>query len=116
MFSRSVPERINSFLLERKGQQYCDSCIQEWLGLKWRQQVQLITATLSVTSAFRRERGFCCSCKDHKRVIAAVTVLPETKSVPAREAGSAATAGKREGARPIFRTPMSLPVTTSTAR
>ena len=64
MFSKSVPERINSFLVGHKDEPYCDSCIQEWLGLKWRQQVQLITATLSVTPSFSRDRGFCCSCKD----------------------------------------------------
>ena len=77
MFSKSVPERINSFLVEHKDEPYCDSCIQQWLGLKWRQQVQLITATLSVTPRFRRDRGFCCSCRDHKRVIAALSVPAE---------------------------------------
>ena len=116
MFSRSVPERINGFLLERRGQPYCDSCIQEWLGLKWRQQVQLITATLSVTAAFRRDRGFCCNCNDHKRVIAALAVSPEAEKSPARTAATAASAGAAKDERRIFRTPMRLPVTTSTAR
>jgi hypothetical protein len=89
MFSRSVPERINAFLKERKERPYCDSCIQESLGLKWRQQVQLITATLCVTSSFRRERGLCCNCKNHKQVIAAVNASPaDRKAAPVREFAS----------------------------
>ena len=112
MFSKSVPERINSFLVEHKDEPYCDSCIQQWLGLKWRQQVQLITATLSVTPSFRRDRGFCCSCRDHKRVIAALSVPAEASDpLPHSEAEP-----MKETARRIFQTPISLPVTTSTAR
>ena len=112
MFSKSVPERINSFLVEHKDEPYCDSCIQEWLGLKWRQQVQLITATLSVTPSFHRERGFCCSCKDHKQVITALGVPAETNDpLPQSEAEP-----MKETTRRIFQTPISLPITTSTAR
>jgi hypothetical protein len=37
------------------------------MGLKWRRQVQLITATLAVTPWFERET--CCVCKETKRVI-----------------------------------------------
>jgi hypothetical protein len=51
---------------------YCDTCIQERLGLKWRQQVQLITATLAVTDAFKRDLGQCCTCQEAKQVIQAV--------------------------------------------
>jgi hypothetical protein len=51
---------------------FCDSCIQERLGLKWRQQVQLITATLAVTRAFKRDLGRCCTCNEVKQVIQAV--------------------------------------------
>jgi hypothetical protein len=36
------------------------------MGLKWRQQVQLITATLAVTPWFEREIGSCCVCKETK--------------------------------------------------
>jgi hypothetical protein len=112
MFARSVPERINSFLLEHKDEPYCDSCIQQWLGLKWRQQVQLITATLSVTPSFRRNRGFCCSCKDHKQVIVALSAPVETDSPVTLGAAQPV----KESIRTIFPTPISLPVTTSTAR
>jgi hypothetical protein len=50
--ARSVPQRIKDFLVRRQGRMYCDTCIQERLGLKWRQQVQVITATLSITESF----------------------------------------------------------------
>jgi hypothetical protein len=64
----SVPERISDFLSQRQERMYCDTCIQERLGLKWRQQVQLITATLAVTTTFRREVNKCCTCDTIKQV------------------------------------------------
>jgi hypothetical protein len=67
----SVPERVNDFLIWRMGRQYCDTCIQERLGPKWRQQVQLITATLAVTPMFRRELARCCTCNEEKQVACA---------------------------------------------
>jgi hypothetical protein len=54
---------------------YCDTCIQERLGLKWRQQVQLITATLAVTESFKRDLGQCCTCHEVKQVIQAAGSL-----------------------------------------
>jgi hypothetical protein len=68
MSDRTVPERINEFLLRRPGRAYCDGCIQERLGLRWRQQVQLVTATLAVTGAFKRENAACSTCADRKQV------------------------------------------------
>lgn len=50
---------------------YCDDCVQERLGLKWRQQVQVITATLAVTGSFDRRMGICCVCHKSKQVIQA---------------------------------------------
>ena len=86
MSVRTVPKRINDFLLERKGRSYCDACIQERLGLKWRQQVQLITATLAVTGSFQRDLDQCSTCRDTKQVImACIEVLS-----PARRAASSA--------------------------
>jgi hypothetical protein len=67
----TVPEKVSAFLIWRTGRHYCDTCIQERLGLKWRQQVQLITATLAVTPLFRRELGRCCTCNEEKRVTCA---------------------------------------------
>jgi hypothetical protein len=72
MSDRCIPEKIRDFLIQRPSRPYCDACIQERLGLKWRQQVQLVTATLAVTNLFRRERDECCTCHEEKYVISAV--------------------------------------------
>jgi hypothetical protein len=68
MSLKSIPEKISNFLVQRQGRMYCDSCIQERLGLKWRQQVQLITATLGVTVVFQREFNRCSTCECIKQV------------------------------------------------
>ena len=88
MSLRSVPEKISDFLLRCHGRSYCDTCIQERLGLKWRQQVQLVTATLAVTATFTREFSRCCSCYGVKQVIHAaqgtnsLSVAPGSWSIP----------------------------------
>jgi len=63
---RSIPARVRDFLRDRPGRVYCDTCIQERLGLKWRQQAQLITATLAVTAEFDRGRWVCSTCNQMK--------------------------------------------------
>ena len=75
MSSMTIPKRINRFLIQRHERWYCDSCVQERLGLKWRQQVQLITATLAVTNGFAREFDKCCTCGEMKLVTRAQTTL-----------------------------------------
>jgi hypothetical protein len=70
--SGTVPGRVKEFIVHSGGATFCDGCIQDRLGLKWRQQVQLITATLAVTDAFRREQGRCFACDELKQVIQAV--------------------------------------------
>jgi hypothetical protein len=75
MSSMTIPKRINTFLIQRQERWYCDSCIQERLGLKWRQQVQLIAATLAVTNGFAREVDRCCMCEETKLVTRAQTTL-----------------------------------------
>jgi hypothetical protein len=72
MMQRTVPQKISEFLSQRQGRMYCDFCIQERLGLRWRQQVQLVTATLACTQLFEREPGCCCICTENKHVIMAV--------------------------------------------
>ncbi len=72
MPDRLIPEKISDFLTERPGRRYCDRCIQERLGLRWRQQVQLVTATLGVTRSFERDCSMCCTCLEVKRVITAL--------------------------------------------
>jgi hypothetical protein len=68
----TVPERVKDFLVAAEGKMYCDSCIQENLGLKWRQQVQLITATLGVTGEFQRDLAQCCGCEEEKQATQAI--------------------------------------------
>jgi hypothetical protein len=68
---RPVPARVRDFLRGQPGRIYCDACIQALLGLKWRQQAQLITATLAVTSEFDRGRGVCSNCNQTKYGISA---------------------------------------------
>ena len=77
----SVPEKVNDFLLARVKRAYCDGCIQERLGLKWRQQVQLVTSTLAVTPSFSRENGTCCNCQEQKQVVRAIAE-PIRRPVP----------------------------------
>jgi Domain of unknown function (DUF4118) len=68
----TVPERVKDFIVQAGSAAYCDGCIQDRLGLKWRQQVQLITATLAVTDSFTREPGSCSGCGESKQIIHAV--------------------------------------------
>jgi hypothetical protein len=84
MSSMTIPKRINTFLIQRQERWYCDSCIQERLGLKWRQQVQLITATLAVTNGFAREVDSCCTCGETKLVTRAQTTLRLSGTQPAQ--------------------------------
>src|SRR5262245_21630822 len=69
--TRSIAEKIRDFLCDRAGRAYCDDCVQERLGLKWRQQVQMITSTLAVTEWFVRTTDACSTCKQEKLVIRA---------------------------------------------
>ena len=70
--TRTVQEKIRDFLCDRTRGAYCDDCLQQRLGIKWRQQVQTITATLAVTDVFVREHGTCATCNEQKQVIHAV--------------------------------------------
>jgi hypothetical protein len=90
MAYRFIPEKIRDFLLQRPGRRYCDSCIQERLGLRWRQQVQLVTATLGVTQSFERDRSVCCTCAELKHVIAAVRLPADEAPLTPRAEGDAA--------------------------
>ncbi len=69
----TVPERVRDFIVQEGAAAYCDGCIQDRLRLNWRQQVQLITATLAVTDSFRREPGQCFACGESKQVIHALS-------------------------------------------
>ncbi len=69
---RNLPQRVCDFLTGNLGRYYCDSCVQERLGLKWRQQVQLVTATLGTTELFQRSTHECCTCGQVKQATTAV--------------------------------------------
>lgn len=64
----SVPEKVTKFLIERPHQLHCDSCVQQSLQMKWRQQVQLVTGTLAATGLFKRESSQCSVCGEVKQV------------------------------------------------
>jgi len=68
MRTHSVPEQISHFLSQHANYGYCDACIQERLGLKRRQQVELVTATLSITGEFDHEIKRCEGCGQVKEV------------------------------------------------
>jgi hypothetical protein len=68
----SVPQRIKDFLVQHQGRMHCDTCIQEQLGLRWRNQVQIITATLAQTGSFGRDVGECCTCRKVRQVSGSV--------------------------------------------
>jgi hypothetical protein len=72
MSSRNTPQKVFGFLSVRQGHPFCDACIQMRLGLKWRQQVQLVTMTLAVTPLFERAQGECHHCHESKQVTSAL--------------------------------------------
>lgn len=76
--ARNIPEKIRDFLIDRRGKSYCDECIQERLGLRWRQQVQVIAATLAVTENFARDVGDCAVCGKGKHVTKALVRATST--------------------------------------
>jgi hypothetical protein len=67
----SIPQKINDFLIQRSDDMYCTACIQEYLCLKWWEQVQQVICTLAVTSYFKCDVGPCCICHKVTRVIQA---------------------------------------------
>ena len=101
MSSMTVPERICDFLIKRLERMYCDTCIQERLGLKWRQQVQLITATLAVTNLFEREFNRCCTCQEMKQVTRAADSQAGTKVQKTGVGRSPLPRSQTEGVTPI---------------
>ena len=84
----AIPQKIHDFLVARIGSKYCDDCIRDRLGLRWRQQVQLITSTLAVTGNFLRADGVCSNCHQTKQVVSATVPRAQRGrriSLPARK-------------------------------
>ena len=94
----SLPEKISIFLKERRGRMYCDACIQERLGLKWRQQVQLVTATLAVTEGYAREFS-CCSVCQIERLVTLATCSSATSGIAKTASTALATSAARTAVR-----------------
>jgi hypothetical protein len=99
---RTVPRKVSEFLTQRQGRNYCDICIQERLGLKWRQQVQLITATLACTEVFTRDLGACCICNETKQVISAKGTALQMPSAVTERMPSAVTEKISSFSRPLM--------------
>ena len=97
MSLRSLPEKVSAFLTQRPGRAYCDTCVQERLGLKWRQQVQLVTATLAVTDSYARKFDRCCNCGSERQVTVSVTEQAR-RTAPAQTAARVKKAAQRSAA------------------
>jgi hypothetical protein len=57
-------EKIVAFLQGGKPGAFCDDCIKTGLHLPRRQEVAIVTLTLSLCNEFRRTQGNCAS-KEH---------------------------------------------------
>jgi len=73
----TIPERIVAFLRGGNPGAFCDDCVRTRLSLPRRQEVAIVTLTLSLCSGFQRIRG-TCNAKGHvgvqeKLVIRALT-------------------------------------------
>jgi hypothetical protein len=60
----TVPERIVAFLRGGKPGAFCDDCIRVRLDLPRRQEVAIVTLTLSLCDGFKRTAGKCAA-KNH---------------------------------------------------
>jgi hypothetical protein len=60
----TIPERIVAFLRGGKPGKFCDDCIGIGLNLPRRQEVAIVTLTLSLCGGFQRAPGNCAA-KNH---------------------------------------------------
>ena len=59
----TIAEKIVAFLHGGKPGAFCDDCISSALNLPRRQEVAIVTLTLSLCNEFRRARGHCTAKK-----------------------------------------------------
>ena len=59
-----IPEKIVAFLHGGTPGAFCDDCIKTGLNLPRRQEVAIVTLTLSLCDGFERGPGVCAA-KDH---------------------------------------------------
>jgi len=60
----TIPEKVVAFVRGGKPGAFCDDCIKTGLELPRRQEVAIVTLTLSLCDEFRRAPGSCAS-KEH---------------------------------------------------
>jgi hypothetical protein len=59
----TIPEKIVAFLSGGKPGAFCDDCIRTGLSLPRRQEVAIVTLTLSLCNGFQRTPGSCAARK-----------------------------------------------------
>jgi hypothetical protein len=59
----TIPEKVVAFLRGGKPGAFCDDCIRTGLNLPRRQEVAIVTLTLSLCSGFQRAPGSCAAQK-----------------------------------------------------
>jgi hypothetical protein len=55
----TIPEKVVAFLRGGKPGVFCDDCISRRLDLPRRQEVAIVTLTLSLCTGFQRALGHC---------------------------------------------------------
>jgi hypothetical protein len=59
----TIPEKVVAFLRGGHPRAFCDDCIRAGLNLPRRQEVAIVTLTLSLCTGFQRSPGSCSSRK-----------------------------------------------------
>jgi len=59
----TIPEKVVVFLRGGKPGAFCDDCIRTGLDLPRRQEVAIVTLTLSLCAGFQRAPGRCAAKK-----------------------------------------------------
>ena len=59
----TIPEKVVAFLHGGEPGAFCDDCIRDGLDLPRKQEVAIVTLTLSLCSGFERALGICSSRK-----------------------------------------------------
>lgn len=57
----TIPEQVVAFLKGGRPGAFCDDCIKKGLSLPRRQEVAIVTLTLSLCRDFQRALGHCSS-------------------------------------------------------
>ena len=65
----NISEQVTNFLTTHKNQAYCDSCLQEQIGLARPQQAQRVAEALATIPLFKRTKGLCSNCGETRLVI-----------------------------------------------